>query len=794
MRGVKAPSEAIAPGRLTKAAPAARSGSSGAGARAGAAAGGREVFLDVVRAIAIIRVIAWHAFGVAAITYFVAAMPAMFFVSGSLLAKSFQRRRAITVLVDRFRRLLIPLWVFGLVAWALMALVAFWQNDALPLHQALAWVFPLTDPKGTAWEAGWLSSHLWYLRTLVWLFLLSPLLLRAVRASRVLALGIPLIAVFALDVLSRTRDLFDLGHSTTWAIGDVALYSVFFLAGFVHRDGGFRSVSRRGWLALALVAAGAAAAWRLTQPVPLGVVNNSHPMHLFVGTAWLAAALAVQEALARLGSRPLIGACVRAIGRRSLTIYLWHTAAIIVAVNILEARRIEEPVAHAIGLVLLTAIGILVATRLFGWVEDAAAGRRQKTVPPQGRVPAPAPVSTRLPAPGSFALHRRLAVAVVVLLTTGLLASSASRQASSASRQAATPEAGAAPKAARRPPIPSKPPPPPVFQTDESHAQLGSTEAKDRLVAGLDQLAKDWVERTGVKGALMGVAIGEDIRWTAATGARGDTRTRVTLNDRLDLASLTKLYTATLVHQATDAGLIELDAPLPYLRQLPDFPYDEGITVTQLLDHTSGLLAYRDTPEYIDNWARVDSPFVAIEASLAQPRLAPPGWEYNYSSTNYLILGLLLEDIHGKPLADIFRDDLFTPLGLRDTTHRLPIAGEPRGGTAGIETSLRDLLTAGIGILRDHKGLSEEAYQRMTAVDPFTGFGPGTFGLCPCRVDDDGIPRFFATGYFGATAVLVYAPQLDMTIAVDLLDQSPDSETGPVAAFFEMVDYLARRS
>ncbi len=98
--------------------------------------GGRETFLDVVRAVAIIRVVAWHTFGAAAITYFVAAMPAMFFVTGSLLAKSLRRRPPKTVLVDRFRRLLVPLWAFALVAWLAMAVAARNQGADLPLHKA----------------------------------------------------------------------------------------------------------------------------------------------------------------------------------------------------------------------------------------------------------------------------------------------------------------------------------------------------------------------------------------------------------------------------------------------------------------------------------------------------------------------------------------------------------------------------------------------------------------------------------------------------------------------------------
>ena len=335
----------------------------------------REVFLDAIRAIAIVRVIAWHAFGVAAITYFVAAMPAMFFVSGSLLAKSMRRRPAPTVLADRFRRLLVPLWVFALAAWTIMATVAWHQGGELPLEQAAAWFLPLTDPQGTDWEGGWLSSHLWYLRTLTWLLLASPLIIRAVRRRPGLTLAVPLAATFALDRLARDGAL-PFGHGLAWALGDLALYSIFFLAGALHRDGAFAALRRRGWLALAVLAGLAAVAWRLTQPVPLGVVNNSHPMHLFVGAAWLAVAMAAQGPLARLATAPFAGAAVRAIGRRSLTIYLWHTAAIIVAVNVLSWRRVDDGAAYYVGLVLLTLLGILVAVRAFGWVEDLAARRR----------------------------------------------------------------------------------------------------------------------------------------------------------------------------------------------------------------------------------------------------------------------------------------------------------------------------------------------------------------------------------------------------------------------------------
>ena len=744
-----------------------------------AAPAARETFLDVVRALAIVRVIAWHAFGAAAITYVVAAMPAMFFVSGSLLAKSFGRRPARTVLADRFRRLLVPLWAFGLVAWAAMAVAAWNTGTGLPLHRALAWIFPLADPLGSDWEGGWLSSHLWYLRTVVWLFLLSPLLVRAVRSRPRLTFLVPVAAVFALDLLTRHGTALAGSHRLTWGVGDIALYSVFLMAGFLHRDGAFRAVRRRGWVAVALLAAVAAVVWRLTQPVPLGVVNNSHPLHLFVGAGWLAVALAVERPLARLGTSRLAGPAVRAIGGRALTIYLWHTAAIIVVVNLLESRGVDGPIAYPVVLVALTALGIVVAVVLFGWVEDLAARRRPAPVRrhPFARSPRPALAP-------SLALGTLVAVAGVVLVAPHATSGRA-------------PEAEAAAQSPRRPPIPSKPPPAPTFEVDADAASAPEEltgESERVLFSRLDGLLERWADQAGVPGALVGLA-GPTLRWSGATGSRPDTGSPVSVDDRIELASLTKLFTAALVQRYADQGEIDLSAPLPELRALPDFPYDLGITVEQLLSHTSGLVNYLDTDTYFADENAIDGPISGVMASVAHPLAFDPGDDHLYSSTNYLLLGLLLEDVSGRALGDLFREQLFRPLGLRDTVHRPAEPAWPRGGSSGIETSMPDLLTAGTGILRDHKDLSTDAYVAMTDVEFASGFGPGTMGFCPCRVDTDGVPHFFGIGYYGATTLLAYSPALDLTVAVDLVDSlGHNGGYDMVFTLFEMIEDLARAS
>ena len=82
-------------------------------ARPSISAPGRDLFLDTVRAVAIFRVVTWHAYGWAPISGSCQPLPAMIFVSGHLFAKSASRRPVGEVVRDRLRRLLIPLWVFA---------------------------------------------------------------------------------------------------------------------------------------------------------------------------------------------------------------------------------------------------------------------------------------------------------------------------------------------------------------------------------------------------------------------------------------------------------------------------------------------------------------------------------------------------------------------------------------------------------------------------------------------------------------------------------------------------------
>src|SRR5690606_7571115 len=115
----------------------------------------------------------------------------------------------------------------------------------------------------------------------------------------------------------------------------------------------------------------------------------------------------------------------------------------------------------------------------------------------------------------------------------------------------------------------------------------------------------------------------------------------------IDTMSVTKLFTANLVYRAVDAGLIDLDAPLPPLEAVPDFPYTSLLTPRDLLAHRSGLVNYRDTDRYREDPTSVATPLDALAAVGEVPLSADPGTTAEYSSTNYLLLGYLLEQVTG---------------------------------------------------------------------------------------------------------------------------------------------------
>jgi len=159
--------------------------------------------------------------------------------------------------------------------------------------------------------------------------------------------------------------------------------------------------------------------------------------------------------------------------------------------------------------------------------------------------------------------------------------------------------------------------------------------------------------------------------YTAGVGNLS-TRQPVPRNGRIRSASNTKPFTAVVMLQLADEGKVELDAPVE--TYLPGLVRGEGIdgrniTVRQLLNHTSGLPDYIfiTSIDFTATRYRQWEPQELLRAGLTQPALSPPGTRHDYSNTNYLLAGMLIEKITGRTIGQEITSRIIGPLRLRDT-------------------------------------------------------------------------------------------------------------------------------
>lgn len=126
------------------------------------------------------------------------------------------------------------------------------------------------------------------------------------------------------------------------------------------------------------------------------------------------------------------------------------------------------------------------------------------------------------------------------------------------------------------------------------------------------------------------------------------------------LGSNAKFMTSVAVAQLAEAGALGFDDLIgTHVADLP--PAMAGVSISQLLHHTSGL---RDYVEILPDWDRPQTREIVIAAMKDQPVLFQPGESWSYSNTNYLLLGWLIETVSGRSYAEYIQARVFTPAGL----------------------------------------------------------------------------------------------------------------------------------
>jgi D-alanyl-D-alanine carboxypeptidase len=136
------------------------------------------------------------------------------------------------------------------------------------------------------------------------------------------------------------------------------------------------------------------------------------------------------------------------------------------------------------------------------------------------------------------------------------------------------------------------------------------------------------------------------------------------------IGSVTKTFTATLLLQAEAEGLLSLDDTIDqYVKGVPN---GDEITLRQIADMTSGIASYTENEQWVKEWSsdphRVWKPEELAQVGIKDSPLFDPGTEWFYSDTNYVLLGLVLEQVTGKPIGDLYRQQIIEPLGLENTS------------------------------------------------------------------------------------------------------------------------------
>jgi beta-lactamase class C len=204
----------------------------------------------------------------------------------------------------------------------------------------------------------------------------------------------------------------------------------------------------------------------------------------------------------------------------------------------------------------------------------------------------------------------------------------------------------------------------------------GAATAGD-LAAAVERLAGREIQAIlpadGIGGAAMAVRIdGRTLFFNHGWADMADKRP-ITPDSLFNIASLRKLFEATLIAQAVQQGELTLDDPISrYVVELQQAVYMRRVTIGQLAIHTSGLLLRQDYDPWPD-WGYTLPELIGTLNAWKPDRDLTPGQEHIYTHAGYVVLQLVLERRFGMPIAELMERRILRPLGMSSTT--LPMRG-----------------------------------------------------------------------------------------------------------------------
>ena len=199
-----------------------------------------------------------------------------------------------------------------------------------------------------------------------------------------------------------------------------------------------------------------------------------------------------------------------------------------------------------------------------------------------------------------------------------------------------------------------------AFVTFNASAQ---TQLSADLTEKIDKVATDTLAKTGVPSASIAIVKDGQIVYVKAYGdARLDPKTPATPAMRYSIGSISKQFTAAAILLLQEQGKLSLDDKVA--KFIPNLTRANEVTIRQLLSHTSGYQDYWPQDYVMPMMLQPVTAQKILDMWARKPLDFDPGTKWQYSNTNYVIAGVIIEKVARMPLLQFLKERVFTPLGM----------------------------------------------------------------------------------------------------------------------------------
>lgn len=183
------------------------------------------------------------------------------------------------------------------------------------------------------------------------------------------------------------------------------------------------------------------------------------------------------------------------------------------------------------------------------------------------------------------------------------------------------------------------------------------------LTDKIDKVASDALARTGVPSASVAIVKEAQIVYVKAYGdAKLEPKTPATSAMRYSIGSISKQFTAAAILLLQEQGKLSLDDKVG--KYVPNLTRANEVTIRQLLSHTSGYQDYWPQDYVMPGMLKPTDAQQIMDAWAKKPLDFEPGTKWQYSNTNYVIAGVIVEKVARMPLLQFLQQKVFTPLGM----------------------------------------------------------------------------------------------------------------------------------